>query len=243
MPADHILTYARTLAGGGVERAMLRLAGGWIAAGRRVTLVAGDPRGALAAEIPPGLGVVDLGSPAYRALLGMPAIVRRERPDILFCAGNYYTGIAAWTKLRLGKAAPPIVAKMSNAPARDDHGRIFAAANRAWLARHGRFLDHLVAMTPATAREAAAALAMAGRTSVIPNPPAHAITGAPTPPLPEGRFVLGVGRLVAQKRWDRLIAALPALPADVSLVILGEGDRRDALERQVAAAGDRKSVV
>ena len=33
MPAAHILTYARDLTGGGVERALLRLAGGWVAAG------------------------------------------------------------------------------------------------------------------------------------------------------------------------------------------------------------------
>ena len=43
--AQHILTYADDLSGGGVERAQLRLARGWLAAGRRVTLVIGDPTG------------------------------------------------------------------------------------------------------------------------------------------------------------------------------------------------------
>ena len=37
--AEHILSYAQTVRGGGVERALLRLTGGWVAAGRRVTLV------------------------------------------------------------------------------------------------------------------------------------------------------------------------------------------------------------
>ncbi len=242
MPADHILTYAQTLSGGGVERAMLRLADGWIAAGRRVTLVVGDATGPLAAEMPAGLDRINLGSASLAALLALPRIVREQQPDILFCAGNYYTSVAAWTKLRLGRHAPPIVAKMSNAAVRGDHGLVAGTGHRAWLALHGRFLDHLVAMTPATARGAAAALDMRGRTSIIPNPPAWPIAEAKAVPLPPGRIVLGVGRLVAQKRWDRLIAALPALPADVTLVILGDGDQRVALQRQIAALGLRDRV-
>lgn len=222
----HILTYAESLRGGGVERAQLRLARGWLAAGRRVTLVITDPTGPLAAELPSGLAVVR--SP----LRALPAIVARTAPDMLFCPGNHYTAVAAWTRLRLGRACPPIVAKMSNAATRADHGPAMDRLHRLWLSTHGRFLDHLVAMTPATADEAARITGMAGRTSVIPNPPAG-ITGAPLPPLPD-RFVLGVGRLEPQKRWDRLIAALARVP-DIALVILGEGSARPALERRIAA--------
>jgi len=47
--------------------------------------------------------------------------------------------------------------------------------------------------------------------------------------LPPGPVVLGVGRLVRQKRWDRLIEALPRLAAPASLAILGEGPERDRL--------------
>jgi glycosyltransferase involved in cell wall biosynthesis len=130
--------------------------------------------------------------------------------------------------LRLGKACPPIVGKMSNAPARGDHGSAMHAVHRFWLARHGAFLNHLVAMTPATAHDAAAATRMIGRTSVIPNPPATSISER-LPPLPE-RFILGVGRLEPQKRWDRLIAALPYL-------VLGEGTARPALVAQIHALG------
>jgi glycosyltransferase involved in cell wall biosynthesis len=238
MPARHILTYARTLKGGGVERAQLRLAGGWLAAGRRVTLVVGRLEGPLAAELPAGIETVTLGTPRAAPLLGLPAVVRERAPDLIFCAGNTYTLLAAWTRTRLGAATPPIVGKVSNSLRRTDLGPIGDWGNSAWLAGHGRFLDHLVAMTPETARRAERALRMAGRIEVIPNPPAETIPGAPAPVLPPGRFVLGVGRLVAQKRWDRLIAALPLLAhPDVSLVIVGEGERRPALAAQVAALG------
>lgn len=228
--AHHILTYAEDLSGGGVERAQLRLARGWLAAGRRVTLVIKDATGPLVAELPPGIEIV----PGYTRAL--PGIVARLAPDIVFCPGNFYTGIAAWLRLRLGRNCPPIVAKMSNAPTRADHGAVMDRLHRLWLSTHGRFLDHLVAMTPATADEAARATGMTGRTSVIPNPPSSP-TGAPLPPLPD-RFILGVGRLEPQKRWDRLIAALPRLTdQDIALVILGEGSLRAALEAQVATLG------
>ncbi len=235
MPADHILTYAQDLSGGGVERAQLRLAGEWLAAGRRVTLAIGDATGPLAANIPAALSLEPLGRRSYAAQARLPGIVRRLRPDVIFCAGNYYTLPALWLRARLDGDCPPIVAKMSNAIERGDHNRLMHAGHRLWLAQHGRFLDHLVAMTPATAAQAARATGMQGRTSVIPNPPAPRGHDGAASPLPAGRVILGVGRLVAQKRWDRLIAATPALPADVQVVILGEGDLRPALQRQIDA--------
>lgn len=237
MTAQHILTFAQDLSGGGVERAQLRLARGWIAAGRKVTLAVGDASGPLAAELPAGIDLLPLGDRRYIAQFRLPGIVRQLSPDVIFCPGNFYTSIAAWTRLRLGRRCPPIVAKLSNAVDRGDHGRVADAGHRAWLTLHRHFLDHLVAMTPATAAVAAQAMGMAGRISVIPNPPAPRLDAAASLAMPAGRHVLGVGRLVPQKRWDRLIAAMPALPDDVSLVILGEGELRAALERQAADAG------
>lgn len=232
------MSYAQTLDGGGVERALLRLARGWVDAGRRVTLVIGDARGPLAAELAPGVEVFELRGAKYRDMLALPGIVRRRAPDVIFCPGNHYTGIAAWTRLRLDDACPPIVAKLSNAIARGDHRAPIDAAHRAWLALHRRFVDHLVAMTPATASAAETVMRMRGRTSVIANPPAIAL-GGPRITLPPGPLILGVGRLVPQKRWDRLVTALAHLPPGTSLVILGEGSLRPALTAQAARLGVR----
>ncbi|MCW4462564.1 glycosyltransferase [Sphingomonas sp. BT-65] len=244
--AAHILSFAQTLKGGGVERAMLRMADGWARAGRRVTLVIGDSGGALAHEIPDGVAVRELGSTAYRALFGLPGIVRELAPDIVFCPGNHYTGAAFWLRTRLGRACPPIVGKISNALVRPDLRRGAGAGYRGWLRMHPRFLDAVVAMTPAMAGEAVGAMGLAPtQVHVIPNPPAQPIADAPPPVLPEGRFLLGVGRLAPQKRWERLITAMPRLrDPEVKLVILGEGEEREALERLVArlGLGDRVSM-
>ena len=238
------MSHARTLDGGGVERALLRLARGWLADGRRVTLMVGDAGGPLSAELPAGVDLIELGRRTYRAQFALPGIVARAAPDILFCPGNYYTGIAAWTRVRLGRGCPPIVAKMSNALVRNDLGRVAAAGSRAWLGLHPRFLDAVVAMTPATAEAARVATGLPQeRIAVIANPPATQLPGTAMPTLPETRFVLGVGRLVVQKRWDRLIAAMPEV-ADrtVACVILGEGEARPALEAQIRQLGLKDRV-
>lgn len=237
--AAHILAFAQTLRGGGVERALLRMAGGWRAAGRRVTLVLGDDSGTLRAELPEGVETRVLGDSRYRALFALPRIVRETGPDLIFTAGNHYTGIAAWTRSRLGAECPPIVAKVSNALVRPELGRGAAWRYRRWLRFHPRFLDAVVAMTPAMAEEAVREMGMRPQdVHVIANPPALPIPGAEPIPLPAGRYLLGVGRLEPQKRWDRTIAALAKLQdRSVSLVILGEGSARPQLEAQVHALG------
>ncbi|RYE04399.1 MAG: glycosyltransferase [Sphingomonadales bacterium] len=241
-----ILTYAQRLQGGGVERAMLRMADGWLKAGRRVTLVLGSREGPLAAEIPEGIELRELGSAEHSALFSLAGHVRDVRPDVIFCPGNHYTGIAALTRLRLGSASPPIVAKVSNALFRPELSAAAAWGYRRWLRLHPRFLDAVVAMTPAMAAEAVAEMRMPpGRVHVIANPPATARAGVAPVPLPQGRYMIGVGRLEPQKRWDRLLAALPRLAdREIKLLLLGEGAARGTLEAQVTALGlgDRVSM-
>ena len=244
-----ILSFAQTLRGGGVERALLRLARGWVAAGQRVTLAIGATDGPLADEMPDGVETLPLGTGSYIGLMrALPDIVARERPDVVFVPGNHYSSIGAWLRLRLGRACPPIVVKVSNRLDRDDQPFPVAQGYRAWLRMHPMFADHLVAMTPAMAIEAMRMTGMAqDRVTVIANPPVgESRTGgaaAPHPALPS-RYLLGVGRLAPQKRWDRLIAALPRiLDNETQLVILGEGESRPELEAQVAALGLGERVL
>jgi glycosyltransferase involved in cell wall biosynthesis len=237
--AANILAYAQTLNGGGVERALLRLARSWSEMGRRVTLVIGDANGPLIGELPANVDIRVLGDASYGAMRGLVGAVREISPDVIFCPGNHYSAVARYMRLRLGRHCPPIVAKVSNRLDRTDQNRVIALGYRAWLAHHPRFIDHVVAMTPAMRDEAIAAMRIApGRVSVIPNPPTRRLPGVAPAWLPSGRFLLGVGRLAPQKRWDRMIAALPRLAQrDTHLVILGEGAERPALEAQIAALG------
>lgn len=235
--ARHILSYAQTLRGGGVERALLRLAGAWRDLGREVSLVIGDPSGPLAAELPAGVNVISLGDDRYAAMRAVSHHIQALRPDLLFCPGSHYTGVAAWTRWRLGAGCPPIVGKISNALERPDHGSVQALVHAAWLRQHPRFLDRVVAMSAASAQAVAYAMRLPlDGITVIPNPPARPVTGGALPMLP-ARYLLGVGRLAPQKRWNRLVAALPHLRSPIPLVILGEGECRAALTAQAQELG------
>lgn len=240
-PAARILSFAQTLQGGGVERALLRLAGEWAGRGRHVSLVIGDPAGPLASELPAGVEVLPGGAGGYIAMA--QAVVRHAQaatPDIVFCPGNHYTGAAALLRPFL---RAPIAAKLSNALA-GTHRGLINSGYRGWLRLHPAFIDHLVAMTPASAEEAFRMMRMpADRISVIANPPARRRAGAAPVALPAGRFILGVGRLAPQKRWDRLVAAMASMPADVSLLILGDGPERAAIDVQAAALGIADRVM
>ena len=234
LPPRTILSCAQSLDGGGVERVLLRLAGEWTALGWRVVLVIGDTSGPLAAELPPGVEVRPTGSRSLSQLaIALAAAARELRPEVLFCPGNHYTGTFLLARLRLGRGGPPVVAKVSNRLARDDQAAVVGWGYRRWLRRHPAFVDRLVAMSPAMRDEAVAEMGFAAdHVVVIPNPPVrHRLDGAP--PVRE-RYLLGLGRLAPQKRWERLIAALPRLhDRSVKLVILGEGPERPRLEALV----------
>lgn len=56
--------------------------------------------------------------------------------------------------------------------------------------------------------------------------------------LPEGRkIILAVGRLEAYKQTDQLVAALPLLPPQYELVVIGNGPLRPRLEQLAAELG------
>ena len=240
--AQHIIIPLQTLNGGGVERVALGLAGAWVERGLGVTLAIGSRDGPLATELPDAARIVDLHDAGYgRLARAFPSIVRASGADIVFCPGNHYTAVGAWSRLMLAGHCPPIVAKVSNSLVRPDMTPVEAWGYRRWLRLHPRFLDALVAMTPAMAKQATAEMRMpAGRVHVIANPVPRIGPGK----VPEGRYLLGVGRLAPQKRWDRAISALSHLQdRSVRLVIYGEGAERGALEALIARLGLRERVL
>jgi len=57
-----------------------------------------------------------------------------------------------------------------------------------------------------------------------------------------GRLLLSVGHLIERKGHDIAIAALPLLPTDTRLLIVGSGPERERLEQQAAALGVAERV-
>lgn len=79
--------------------------------------------------------------------------------------------------------------------------------------------------------------ATAGRTMVIPNGVDIAAIRSAPPFTGQRRTILSLGRLEHYKRVSVLLRALPAMPADVQLVVVGHGSQRAELERLAAGLG------
>ncbi|HJT39913.1 MAG TPA: glycosyltransferase [Sphingobium sp.] len=244
-----ILTFLHSFEPGGVERVALRLVRQWRGEGVDAPLFLGRASGVLRDEL---AGDIDFHLPRQPRfsvawfetawmVLTLPAIIRRLRPDVLFCAGNSYTVVAVAMKLLLGSRCPPVLAKISNDLNRQDMPWPARAFYRLWLRIQGRFIDHFVAMAPGLEREIATLIRpRAVAISVIPSP---ALSDAqidllrslpPTQPRQEGaarRFVT-IGRLARQKNLPLMLKAFAqgAVAAD-RLVIYGEGPERGALIR------------
>ena len=243
-----------SLAGAGVARVMLNLAGDWSEAGADMT-VATLMRGAGDAyPVPAGVRRIALDLPGKssdrRSLLrnnialvaGLRRILRRERPDIAIAHGTI-----SFSALALARSRDCIAigAEHIHPPSAIDNnpilGRLRTLAVRLLLPR----LDAAVALTSQSA-DWLRAHTSARHVAAIPNAIALPVAdGAPRLPpadtvAPQRRILLAVGQFARYKGFDRLLDAFAQLAPrhpDWDLVILGEGRQRPALEAQAARLG------
>jgi glycosyltransferase involved in cell wall biosynthesis len=132
---------------------------------------------------------------------------------------------------------PKLVIRETNSHrARGDIGLL-----RRWLTRIGYpRADAVVALSEGVREELIADYGLAAASVVtIHNPveldalTATARQTVAPPVIKDGRWIMGVGRLIRQKGFDRLIRAVADLKRpDVRLVLVGEGPDREALTAQ-----------
>jgi glycosyltransferase involved in cell wall biosynthesis len=232
---------------GGAEGVALSLAAARAEGGDEVVLAA--PPGSLDARpLPDGVerSVVAPGGRgpvgAARGAAAVARAARRLRPELIH-AHNPRAAASAWlAAVVCGRRRPPVVATYHGVRAEDRRAaaRVLARATEV-VCVSDDLRDELerAGLPPDSAR-------------VVPNgvPPAE--------PLSEERAValraeLGladhvvtlVGRLVEQKAPHRFVdtaAAVLAGRSDVTFLVVGEGPRRAALERQVASLGVEHGV-
>ncbi|MBX9860229.1 MAG: glycosyltransferase [Sphingomonas sp.] len=252
-----ILTCLHSFDPGGVERVALRLNSMWHDSGADVRLVIGRDSDAAHAgikalpadlryEIIPGGEHIDRRTQLVWMLRHLPAIIRRERPDVLFCAGNTYSSVSVGMKLILGRACPPIVAKVSNDLDRRDMGPVLRFFYHRWLRAQAGFIDRYVGMAPAMADEIARATGVGRDRIAIVNDPIlrgselarfagiHVERADPG----VGRHFVAIGRMKPQKNFSLLLRAFARMATPVDrLTILGEGPERPILEALASTLG------
>jgi glycosyltransferase involved in cell wall biosynthesis len=194
----------------------------------------------------PGLGR-EVGPRDVAALAQLTALMRRERPSIV----HTHTSKAGF----VGRLA----ARLARVPAviHQPHGHIFygyygprRTALYVTLERlAARWTDRIVTLTErGTEEHLARGIGRRAQYRTVPSGVPTAALRAHSPGravarqalgLSEEAFVVGgLGRLVAVKGFDLLVAALPVLAAAVPsarVLLVGDGPERDALEAQAAA--------
>lgn len=254
-----VLTYLHSFDPGGVERVALRLNAAWSARGVETLVIVGRDSGCAreAATAVNYRRLDDRSAPSQRLrllwmIMKLPGIIRRERPDILFCAGNTYSSMGVAMRILLGADCPPIVAKVSNDLGRRDMRPWLRFLYHRWLWLQGRLIDRFVGMAPPMHGEIADRMAIsADRIAIINDPVLYdaeldrlANNGGRSPGTCSGRRYIAIGRLTPQKNFALLLEAFARIATpDDRLTILGEGPDRPMLAERAASLGIADRVV
>ncbi len=245
-----------SLKGGGVQRQMINLSRAFLKRGLDVEMVLLDGADPAFHNLPPDLQIFDLkNSRALTALGPLSRYLRAARPDVLFSAQTHINFLAVLAREITRLPACLIV---------EEHGHLSATAHNAtrlgdrlrpWLVRlaYPR-ADGIVAVSAGVADDLA-------RVSGIPRQQIRAIhnsidleeiTRLSTVPLDHPWFkkdqppvVLAVGRLTVSKGYADLLNAFSSLRSRMParLLILGDGEERQNLQRQIEALGLSEDVA
>jgi glycosyltransferase involved in cell wall biosynthesis len=227
------------LAGGGAEKAILKLSQALADRGHKAEVVLLEER--IDHTVPASVSVHALGKRLSRGWLGKRLLARRlrqylaSRYDLLVSTLPFADEVAMladlprhWCRIAntLGAEIDKLAA-VSPAKAR----RRSARYRRLYSARP------LIAVSQGVARNLEERLGLQSRIEVIPNPfDFEAIRRAATADFHAvRRYVIHVGRFSPQKRHDLLLDAWARIDTDRELVLLTEPDPR--LEAMIAARG------
>ncbi|WP_341667681.1 glycosyltransferase family 4 protein [Alcaligenes sp. SDU_A2] len=234
-----------SLGGGGAERVAADLSAAWVARGYRVSLVtqAGENKDvyALASGVERHvLGTAGASRGRWQALWNnwrrvrrLRALLRRHKPDVLL--GMMTTSSVLAVSAAKGLPCKVIATEHTHPPSQSISSFWQKARVRTYPQAQA-----VVALTAGTAdwlREHVPG----SQVQVIPNavrwPMENGEPVVPVPALDGRRRLLAVGRLHPVKGFDSLIDAFAMLSSyfpNWDLVILGEGEQREALQERIA---------
>jgi len=230
--------------GGGAERALCTLAGGWAEAGHEVTILTFEHVGGPSYALHPAVQVRYLGvakvsrhwpealSQNYRRLRVLRRAIRESDPAIVV---SFMERTNVLTLLATRGLAKAVVISEQTDPLLYDIGRLWSWARKVCYP----IADILVCPTARTLARFQTMTTV--RSVVIPNPVAVPPSTPQCPrsePHSERRILIAMGRLVRQKGFDLLLQAFARVarhhPA-WSLTIIGKGPLQRELREQCSA--------
>lgn len=252
----HLAIYLPSLGGGGAERVMVRLAGGFAERGFKVDLVLARAEGPYRTDVPDTVRVVDLG--ATRVMGSLPGLIRylrQHRPDAMLSALCHANVLAVVARDLAGVATRLVVSEHNHLSASAANGKTL---RERWLPHLMKWsypkVDCTVAVSNGVADDLAGAIGLPrGSICVIHNPvPVQELSARAKERVEHPWFapgadpvLLGVGRLTRQKDFPTLIQAFGRLRSSrpARLMILGEGEERPVLTALVRELGLEADVA
>ncbi|WP_299729353.1 glycosyltransferase [Devosia sp.] len=245
-----IVMLVRAFSGGGAQRDAVELANGLHRGGWPMAIATLDASGPLRALIEPDMTVIDLGQGRKRRMArAAPALVsmmRSLRPAVVIASEAAANGLLVLASQTLARdIRPRIVLREVASPVQALRADPYVQNRMAYRLAPLFYplADRVLSLTEGVRQD------LIARFGVRPE---RAINLGTNAVLTEARLadisqpaarrpglIVGIGRLSPEKDFASLIAGFAALHEvrDVSLLILGEGPERAALERQVATLG------
>lgn len=240
----HLALFVPDLSGGGAERVMLNLAHGFADRGLSVDLVLSSARGEYLERVHDNVSIHDLGvKRAINSVAPLVHYLRHNQPDALI-SGLSQTNIAALVAARLSTTRVPVlVTEHQSFDAERERG--FRRSLFPRLARRLYPYGKVVAVSAGVADSLAAYTGIDRNSITVINNPVltREFERAAEEPLPEDTarpYLLGMGRLTAQKNFPLLLEAFAKFRESrpgYRLLILGEGPDRPRLEATIAELG------
>jgi len=251
-----VALFLPSLRGGGAEKVMVTLAKGFCNQGLSVDIVLARAEGPFLSEVPEGARIINLC--ASRVLFSLPGLVsylRSERPTAILGAMDHANVVAILARRLSGVPVRTIASvhvNLSNTVA--NASSIKTRISRYWIRPFYPWADAIIAVSQDVAKDLVSRIGLPWeKVKVIYNPvvtPELFISAAKSLDHPwfqpgEPPVILGVGRLTDQKDFQTLIQAFDIVRKRraVRLMILGEGEKRDALESLVNRLGLDEEVA
>lgn len=249
--------FLESLSLGGIGRLTLLLAEGFAARGDQVELVLIKKKGVYFDQLSPSVKLFILGAKRlYFSVNRLGAYLKKAEPDILISANERANVVALITKI-IYKPKTKIIISIhtNNSEQLKRQGASLVKRLVLMLARlFYREADKVIAVSRGVKKDAGIFFRIpAEKIMVIYNPiVSNVIIKNKKKPVKhpwvvkdDGPIILGIGRFVKQKDFVTLINSfsevVKVIPA-ARLIILGEGEERDLLEKRITDLGLGKLV-
>ena len=241
----HVGLFVPSFRGGGAERVMVTLANALAGRGHRVDLLVAEASGPYASEVEADVNLIDLDcGRVVKALWPLRCYFRASRPDAVMSTMTHTNAITSFA-MRLSGHGARLILREANEPT-PNAGRYERIIHRLGRWPYLR-ADAVLSVSPAVRDSVRADMHLPASMPmpVIDNPAVtpkllELMQAPPAPAWPgDSPVFLAVGRLTRAKGFTHLLDAFARVRAQrpARLLILGEGEQREALERQLAQLG------